>query len=194
MIFSELPIPGAFVVTPEPIPDERGAFARVFATEEFVERGIDPTIAQMSVASNAARGTLRGMHLQAPPHGETKLVRCIRGSAFDVIVDLRPQSSAFLTWASVTIDAQQRSAVSIPEGVAHGYLTLEADTELEYLISAPYAPSSAIGVRWDDPAVGVEWPFAPTVIGARDVAFPYIDPARLRAEGLGSLRPQGVQT
>ena len=166
MIFRELPVPGVCLVTPEPIVDERGAFARVFAIEDFAARGIDTQITQMSVASNGERGTLRGMHLQAPPHAETKLVRCVRGSAFDVMVDLRPESAMFLTWTSVTIDAQQRNAVSIPPGVAHGYLTLEADTELEYLISAPYAPSAAIGVRWNDPAIGIEWPFEPTVIGA----------------------------
>ncbi|MGZ4757351.1 MAG: dTDP-4-dehydrorhamnose 3,5-epimerase family protein, partial [Acidimicrobiia bacterium] len=176
-----------------PIVDERGAFARVFATDEFAARGVDPGIAQMSLATNSRRGTLRGMHLQLPPHAESKLVRCIRGSAYDVVVDLRPDSATFLAWTGVTLDAQSRVAVSIPEGVAHGYLTVEDDTEMEYLISAAYEPAAAVGVRWNDPTIGVAWPFEPTVIGDRDRAFPDLDRDRLASEGLSALRTQGAQ-
>ena len=194
MIFRELDVVGAFIVESEPIADERGGFARVFGTEEFAAHGVDPRISQVSIASNVRRGTLRGMHLHVSPYAETKLVRCIRGSVFDVLVDLRPESETFLSWTGVTLDASTRISISVPEGVAHGYLTLVDDTELEYLISAPYQPSAAVGVRWDDPAIGIEWPFTPTVVSARDGALPLVDPTRLRAEGLGSLRPEGVQS
>jgi dTDP-4-dehydrorhamnose 3,5-epimerase len=192
VIFRELDVAGVHLVTPELIEDERGAFARLFAADDFTTRGIDPGIAQMSIATNPRRGTLRGMHMQLPPHAETKLVRCIRGSVYDVVVDLRPDSLTFLTWTGVELDAASRAAVSIPEGVAHGYLTLEDDTEMEYTISAPYAPAAAVGVRWNDPTIGIGWPFDPVVVGERDRAFPDVNPERLAAHGLSGLRAQDV--
>jgi dTDP-4-dehydrorhamnose 3,5-epimerase len=158
VIFRETAIPGAYVVEPEPLSDERGFFARVFDSEEFAARGLDGTLIQWSLSYNAQAGTLRGMHFQAEPHAETKLVRCTSGSLYDVIVDLRPDSTAFKSWTAVELSAENRFALYIPKGLAHGFQTLEDGTEVQYGISEPYEPSAAGGVRWDDPAFGIDWP------------------------------------
>jgi dTDP-4-dehydrorhamnose 3,5-epimerase len=185
--FEELAIPGVLAIEAELAVDERGLFARTFDRGAFAERGLELEVAQASVSFNTHRGTIRGLHLQAPPHEESKLVRCVSGSVFDVVVDLRCESPTQLQWLSVELSAERRNAIYIPQGLAHGFLTLVDACELEYLISVPYEPTAAVGVRWDDPAVGVEWPFPPTVMSERDAAFPDLDLARVRDEGPAGL-------
>lgn len=189
MIFDEQPLSGVFRLRPERSRDERGFFARTFSAAESAQHGLEFAVAEASVSFNERRGTLRGLHLQVPPHEEAKLVRCVAGSMYDVVLDLRPGSPTQLDWLAVELDAEEGSALLIPPGFAHGFLTLEDGCELEYLISAGYAPSAAAGVRWDDPAVAIEWPFAPVVISARDAAFPDLDLERLRAHGPAALLP-----
>jgi dTDP-4-dehydrorhamnose 3,5-epimerase len=187
MRVEELSIPGVFALEAEPAVDERGLFARTFDRAAFAERGLELGVEQASVSFNTRRGTLRGLHLQAPPHEEAKLVRCVAGSVFDVVVDLRSGSATQLRWLSVELSAERRNAIYISSGLAHGFLTLEDGCELEYLISAPYEPAAAVGVRWDDPAVGVEWPFTPAVMSERDAAFPDLDVGRVREQGSAAL-------
>jgi dTDP-4-dehydrorhamnose 3,5-epimerase len=187
MIVRETSVSGVLIVEPEPSIDERGLFARTFCAGELAQHGISMQITQASTSYNERRGTLRGMHLQRAPHEEAKIVRCTRGVVFDVAVDLRADSATFLRWAAVELSAETRRELFVPTGCAHGFLTLEDATELEYLISVPYAPKSAAGVRWDDPAIGIDWPFAPKVMGDRDRSFPLLDVARLRSTGLAAL-------
>ena len=172
MIWRETELPGAFVVETEPIEDERGWFVRIYDQGEFEDRGLASRFVQSSIAFNKEWGTLRGLHYQAEPHAEAKLVRCVRGAVHDVIVDLRPASSTFKRWAAVELSAAGGELLYVPEGVAHGYLTLEDETETLYLISAAYAPEAARGVRWDDPAFGIEWPHDPRVMSEKDKAWP----------------------
>jgi dTDP-4-dehydrorhamnose 3,5-epimerase len=172
MLFVETGLPGAFVIEPERLDDPRGFFARTFCAREFAARGLDPRLAQCSVSFNKRRGTLRGMHYQVPPHAEAKLVRCTAGSIHDVIVDLRPSSPAFRRHASVVLSAENRRALYVPEGVAHGFQTLEDDTEVLYQISEFYAPEAARCVRWNDPAFGIAWPIADPILSERDRTAP----------------------
>jgi dTDP-4-dehydrorhamnose 3,5-epimerase len=173
MIFRETELSGAFVVEPEPIADERGFFARTFDADEFAGRGLNPAVAQASVSFNEHTGTLRGMHFQREPHAEAKLVRVTRGALYDVIVDLRPGSATFKQWTSVELTALNRLALYIPEGLAHGFQTLERGTEVLYAISAFYEPAASDGVRWDDPAFGIEWPSTERrVISEKDRSWP----------------------
>jgi dTDP-4-dehydrorhamnose 3,5-epimerase len=173
VIFRETEIPGAFVVEPDPIQDERGSFARIFDEAEFAERGLDTAFGQWSMSFNERAGTLRGMHFQREPHAETKLVRCTRGALYDVIVDLRPDSVAFRHWAAVELSADNQLALYIPKGLAHGFQTLVDATEVAYAISEPYEPESSGGVRWDDPAFGIEWPEAEErVMSEKDRSWP----------------------
>jgi dTDP-4-dehydrorhamnose 3,5-epimerase len=167
-----LALPGAFIVRPEPIADERGFFARTFCREEFVAQGLNPNLAQCSVSFNKRRGTLRGMHYQKAPHEEDKLVRCTMGAIYDVLVDIRPGSPTFRRWSGVELSAENRTAVYIPKGFAHGFLTLSDDTEVFYQMSEPFQPECAAGVRWNDPAFGVSWPADVRVISDRDQAYP----------------------
>jgi dTDP-4-dehydrorhamnose 3,5-epimerase len=193
VIFRELEIGGVFEVEPEPAPDERGLFARTYSREEFAEHGIDFAVAQASVSFNALQGTLRGMHLQLPPHEEAKVVRCIAGTVYDVVVDLRAGSPTQLRWLGIELAAERRNAVFVPAAMGHGFLTLEDACELEYLISAPYVPAAAVGVRWDDPALGIAWPSEPSVISARDAAFADLDADLVRRLGPGALVPAGIR-
>jgi dTDP-4-dehydrorhamnose 3,5-epimerase len=172
MIFTPADLPGAFVVQPEPIEDERGSFARLFTPGEFEARGLNSRIALASVSFNRVKGTLRGMHYQLAPHAETKLVRCGVGAIYDVIVDLRPDSPAFRRWIGVELSAKNRRMLYIPEGFAHGFLTLGDESEVFYQISADYAPHAARGVRYDDPAFGINWPGAIACISERDRTYP----------------------
>ena len=168
-------IDGAWVVRTEPRGDERGWFARTFDAAAFAGAGIDFTVVQANASWNPVAGTLRGLHLQAEPHGEPKLVSCVRGAAFDVAVDLRPQSPTYRRWHAVELSADNRLAFFLPAGLAHGYQTLTGDCELHYLMGHEYVPEAATGVRWDDPAFGIEWPPAPPggrTIAARDLEFP----------------------
>jgi len=173
MIFRETPLAGAWVLEPERIADERGFFARTYCRRDFATRGLDPTIAQCSVSFNHRRGTLRGLHFQAAPHEEVKLVRVTRGAVWDVIVDLRPESPTYTRHFSVVLSAEDRNELYIPQGMAHGFQTLEDGTEVFYQISEFYAPESARGYRWDDPALAIPWPEPVTVISGKDRQLPF---------------------
>jgi dTDP-4-dehydrorhamnose 3,5-epimerase len=167
-------IPGAWIVDGERHVDERGWFARTFARDEFASRGLASAFVESSISFNHAAFTLRGMHLQHVPHAECKLIRCSRGRVFDVMVDTRPESAGYGQWAGFELDSERGRLVYLPEGVAHGFLTLVDDSELSYQISAAYVPESAGGFRWDDPAVGIAWPCAPTVMSERDRGLPML--------------------
>jgi dTDP-4-dehydrorhamnose 3,5-epimerase len=170
----ETAIPGAWIVEPEPIEDDRGFFARTWCREEFEARGLNADLAQCSISFNRRRGVLRGMHYQAAPHEEAKLVRVTRGAVYDVAVDLRPDSGHYLDWVALELTSENRKAFYIPEGCAHGFQTLEDETEVLYQISRAVHPASARGIRWDDPAIGIKWPFAPSLVSTRDLAFPLL--------------------
>jgi dTDP-4-dehydrorhamnose 3,5-epimerase len=170
MRFVSTPIRGAFIVELEPRDDSRGFFARAFCQREFTEHGLNPEVAQCNISFNERRGTLRGMHYQAKPHEEAKLVRCTRGVIFDVIVDLRTESETRLRWFGVELSAENRRALYVPEGLAHGYQTLEDDSEIFYQVSQEYTPSAERGVRWNDSAFGIRWPIADPILSAKDAA------------------------
>ncbi|MDX1631379.1 MAG: dTDP-4-dehydrorhamnose 3,5-epimerase [Thermoanaerobaculia bacterium] len=176
MIFEEVDLPGVRRIRPEPHEDERGLFARIFDRERFAEEGLVSDYPQHSLSFNRERGTLRGMHWQAPPYGETKLVRCVSGRLWDVVVDLRPESPTYLDSIGIELSAANRESLYVPEGFAHGFLTLVSGTEILYLISEPYRPEAARGARWNDPAFEIEWPHEPRVISDRDDAFPDFQP------------------
>lgn len=171
MKFEATSVDGAFVVVPERRRDERGYFARIFCDRELAERGLCGTLRQVNTGFSPKPGTLRGLHFQAPPHAEVKLVRCVRGAVFDVIVDLRPDSPTFRRWFGTELSADNGLLLYAPAGTAHGYLTLQPDTELVYGTSMPYAPDAAAGVRYDDPAFGVHWPGPANVISAADKSW-----------------------
>ena len=173
MRFTETPIPGAVVVELERHEDERGFFARVWDPDELAAARLTPLLAQASLSRSSKAGTLRGMHFQVAPHEEAKLVRCVRGAIFDVVLDLRAQSPTYLDWYGVRLDEENGRALYVPEGCAHGFQTLVADSDVLYLISSPYVPEASSGVRWDDPAFGIEWPpTAERTIGERDRSWP----------------------
>jgi dTDP-4-dehydrorhamnose 3,5-epimerase len=172
MIFTNTAIDGLWVVEAERLEDGRGFFARTWDAEEFAERGLNPELAQCSISYNRARGTLRGMHYQATPYEEAKLVRCTAGAIFDVALDLRPDSSTFREWFGTELSAANRRALYIPEGCAHGFVTLDDACEVHYQISQAYTPDAAAGVRWDDPAFAISWPEDVVVINERDRSYP----------------------
>jgi dTDP-4-dehydrorhamnose 3,5-epimerase len=176
MHFEPTNVDGAFVVTLEPHRDERGFFSRVYCEDEYRARGLEPHIAQSSLSFNRVRGTLRGLHYQAPPAEEAKTVSCSRGAVFDVVVDLRRDSPTFLRWHGTTLSADNFAALYVPKGCAHGFITLADEALVRYDISVRFAPELARGLRYDDPAVGIEWPFPPAVVTPRDLAFPAFDP------------------
>jgi dTDP-4-dehydrorhamnose 3,5-epimerase len=158
MRFAQTPLPGVWVIQLDLLGDERGWFARTFDAEDFESRGLNPAVVQCNASFNAKRDTLRGMHYQADPHGESKLVRCVRGAIFDVAVDLRKDSPAFRAWYGVELSAENRCALYMPAGLAHGFQTLTDDSEVLYQMGARYLPAAERGVRWDDAAFGIEWP------------------------------------
>jgi dTDP-4-dehydrorhamnose 3,5-epimerase len=168
MRFTPLEITGAFIVDLEPISDTRGSFARSFCAREFAEHGLTGVFPQHSRSQNTVKGTLRGMHWQAAPHEEAKLVGCVRGAIFDVCLDLRRGSATYLQWRGVELSAENRRQLYVPQGCAHGFQTLSDDAEVHYLISAEYAPESARGARYDDPAFGIKWPLPVSAISERD--------------------------
>ena len=173
MRFTGLPLNGAFLIEREPLGDDRGYFARTFCVEEFAEQGLHTRIVQSNLSHNVHVYTLRGMHFQLAPHAEAKLVSCSQGAIFDVLVDLRPDSSTFKRWAGVELTSDNHRQVYIPEGFAHGFLTLQPDTTVVYHMFAAYHPASARGVRWNDPAFGIDWPVAkPAQISERDASYP----------------------
>jgi dTDP-4-dehydrorhamnose 3,5-epimerase len=171
MIFTETALPGAFTVDPDPIEDERGWFARTWCASEFRDHGLNPDLSQCSVSFNRCAGTIRGMHWQESPHQEAKLIRCTAGAIRDVIVDLRPDSALRYHWTAVDLTAQNRRMLYVPEGFAHGFETLQPESEVMYMISSPYVPESARGFRWDDPAVGISWLTANPILSERDRGF-----------------------
>jgi dTDP-4-dehydrorhamnose 3,5-epimerase len=172
MIFRETKLSGIFEIELEPKSDLRGFFARTWCQQEFAARGLDANLVQCSVSFNPRKGTLRGMHYQAPPHAETKLVRCTRGAIFDVILDLRPHSPTFKDWVAVVLSGENRKTAYVPKGCAHGFLTLQDDTEVFYQISVCQHAESARGVRYDDPAFQITWPEKIEVISERDRKYP----------------------
>jgi dTDP-4-dehydrorhamnose 3,5-epimerase len=172
VIFTETALPGAWIVDLERLEDARGFFARSWCERDFQERGLNPRLVQCNVSFNKCRGTLRGMHYQAVPHREAKLIRCTRGAIHDVIIDLRPDSPAFRRHEAVVLDADSRRMLYVPEGVAHGFQTLEDETEVFYQMSEFYAPDHARGVRWDDPVFGIRWPDAERTISDHDRSYP----------------------
>ena len=173
MTFTETDLPGAFVVDLEPRQDDRGFFARAWCETEFAEHGLSTVVAQCNVSFSRKKGTLRGLHYQVAPHAEVKLVRCLRGALYDVIVDLRPASPTYRRWLGVELTAENRRMLYVPEGFAHGFQTLADDTEAFYQVSAAYAPDAERGVRWDDPAFAIEWPDAEgALMSEKDRSWP----------------------
>jgi dTDP-4-dehydrorhamnose 3,5-epimerase len=172
MIFAETGLAGVFEVYPEPHSDERGLFARTWCQKEFADRGLSGKLVQCSTSFNARRGTLRGLHYQAAPFAEAKLVRCTAGAIYDIALDLRESSTTFLQWHGAHLNSRNRHALYVPEGCAHGFLTIEDDSEVFYQMTEFYRPESARGVRWDDPAFNIVWPEKITVISDRDRALP----------------------
>ena len=172
MIFIETKLQGAFIVEPERLEDERGFFARTWCKREFAAQELDTKLVQCNVSFNKKRGTLRGMHHQVAPHEEAKLVRCTMGAIYDVIIDLRPDSSTFKDWVSIEITAENRKMIYIPEGFSHGFMTLKDNTEVFYQMSEFYDPECARGVRWNDPAFDIAWPEDVKVISEKDKEYP----------------------
>lgn len=172
MIFQETAIPGAYTIDPEKKSDERGFFARTWCADEFREHGLTPELSQCSISYNEIAGTLRGMHFQAAPHEEVKIVRCTAGAMFDVLLDLRESSPAYKKWAGVELTSSNRRAVYIPAGVAHGFITVADGTEVLYMMDRPQAAGSARGFRYDDPAFGIDWPVPVSRVSQRDLAWP----------------------
>jgi dTDP-4-dehydrorhamnose 3,5-epimerase len=172
MLFHETTLPSVYEIHIEPHTDDRGFFARSWCREEFAAHGLNPDLAQCNISFNTRRGTLRGLHLQAPPFEEAKLVRCTQGAIRDVVVDLRPSSPAFRKWIAIDLTAANRRMLYIPEGCAHGFLTLADDTEIFYQMSECFDAASARGVRWNDPAFGIDWAAKVEVISERDRTYP----------------------
>jgi dTDP-4-dehydrorhamnose 3,5-epimerase len=172
MTFHETKISGVYEIHLEPKLDERGFFARSWCQKEFENHGLNPRLVQCDVSFNTRKGTLRGMHYQVAPYPEAKVVRCTRGSIFDVVVDLRPQSRTFKNWISAILSAENRSSIYVPEGCAHGFLTLDDKSEVFYQMSEFYNPDSGRGVRWDDPTFQILWPAKVEVISERDRTYP----------------------
>lgn len=165
-------VQGALVITPEYRVDDRGYFARLWCEDELQSRGLLSRIAQINTGVSLRKGTLRGMHFQSKPNQEVKVVRCVRGAVFDVVVDLRPDSITYRSWMGVELTAENSKLMYVPEGCAHGYQTLADDTELIYLTSTRYSQGSATGVRYDDPSFAIEWPLPVTVISHQDRSWP----------------------
>lgn len=179
MRFVETTLDGVWLVELELLGDERGWFARTFDAKEFADRGLDATVVQCNASFNAEVDTLRGMHFQAPPHGEPKLVRCVAGAVFDVAIDLRPRSPTFRRWYGAELSEANGHMLYIPAGLAHGYQTLRADTQLLYQMGHEYVPDAGRGVRWDDPAFAIAWPEPVSgrrTISERDASYPDFAP------------------
>ena len=175
MKFIETRLKGAFIIEPERLEDERGFFARTFCQKEFEAHGLNPKMVQCNISYNKHKGTLRGMHYQAAPMAEAKLVRCTRGAIYDVIIDLRPESPTYCQWLAEGLNTENSKMTYIPEGFAHGFQTLGDDTEVFYQVSELHSPEHAQGVRWDDPIFGIGWPLNMKIISERDNNYPLIN-------------------
>lgn len=171
MIFTEAELEGAFVIDIQMLEDERGFFARTFCQREFQEHGLNPNLAQCNISFNKMKGTLRGMHFQATPHQEAKLIRCTQGAIHDVIIDIRPDSPTFMKHFAIDLTADSHNALYVPEGYAHGFLTLESNTCVFYQMSEFYAPGYERGFRWNDPAFNIQWPTGVNMISDRDANY-----------------------
>ena len=178
MRFRETDLAGAWLLEAEPHRDDRGSFSRIWCRREFGERGLVTDLVQASLSWNARRGTFRGMHYQAPPRAEVKLVRCVRGAVYDVIIDLRPDSPSYYRHFGVELSAENQRAVYVPEGFAHGFQALEDDSEVLYHMSEFYSPEHGRGVRWDDPVFEIDWPVADPIMNERDRDYPDFVPER----------------
>lgn len=172
MIFTETPLQGAYIIDPERLADERGFFARTWCQREFEEHGLNPRLVQCNISYSQKKGTLRGLHYQVAPHAEDKLVRCTAGAITDVIVDLRADSNTYKRWFAVDLSSDNRRMLYLPEGLAHGFLTLTEDVEVFYQMSDYYSPDCARGVRWNDPAFSIRWPIDVAKISERDRTYP----------------------
>ena len=172
MKFYETKLPGAYIIDLEKLEDERGFFARTWCRKEFENQGLEASIAQANTSFNARAGTLRGMHYQVAPYQETKLIRCTRGALYDVIVDLRSESSTYKRWTAVELTASNYRMLYVPADFAHGFITLEDNTEANYLVSEPYTPGAEGGLRWNDPDFGIHWPRTVEVISEKDAGWP----------------------
>jgi dTDP-4-dehydrorhamnose 3,5-epimerase len=179
MHFEATPLAGAWIIDLEPHADERGFFARTFCAREFADHGLPTTFPQSNMSRNAKATTLRGMHFNTAAHAESKVVRCARGAIHDVIIDLRAESQTYRQWFALELTSTTGRALFVPEGFAHGFLTLVDETDVEYQMGQFYAPEAARGLRWNDPAISVEWPREPEVISNRDATYPDFDPAVL---------------
>jgi dTDP-4-dehydrorhamnose 3,5-epimerase len=178
MIFTPLRLHGAFLVESEHARDERGSFARVFCRDQFARHGIAADFPQCSISQNRRAGTLRGLHFQAEPFAEAKLVRCIRGAIYDVIVDLRADSPTYAQWEATTLDEETGGALYVPPGFAHGFQALRDDTSILYHITVPYVPKAGCGIRWNDPALAIPWPLADPILSDRDAMLPSLEDLR----------------
>lgn len=172
MQFTPLKIHGAWSITPDRMEDDRGWFARVFCEKSFAEHGLETRFVQHSQSFSKHQGTLRGMHFQNEPHPEIKLVSCVQGKIWDVIVDVRRDSPTYLEWMSLELSAENGVQFYVPHGCGHGFQTLSDDVIVHYLISEPYAPGASTGIRFDDPAIAIDWPNPPTVISSKDLEWP----------------------
>jgi dTDP-4-dehydrorhamnose 3,5-epimerase len=168
LIFTETNLKGAFIIDVKKLEDERGFFGRTFCQKEFEEHGLNPHVVQANVSYNKIKGTLRGMHFQLHPYEETKLVRCVRGGIYDVIIDLRKDSPTYTKWIGVELREESYRMLFVPEGFGHGFITLEDNTEVIYQVSQFYTPGSESGIRWNDPAFNIEWPIEPVLISEKD--------------------------
>ena len=176
MRFERTTIAGVAIVRLDFHEDERGAFARTFCEAELAAAGLDFRIVQANLSRNSKQHTLRGLHYQYSPYGEPKIVSCPRGRIWDVAVDMREESPTYRRWEGFELSASSGLALHLPEGIAHGFLSLEPDSDVQYLMGAAYIPSAATGLRWDDPAIGITWPAAPAIISERDRRYPYLEP------------------
>ena len=180
MQFVNTPLQGAYVIHLEPRGDKRGDFARAFCETEFLARGLNPRVAQCNLARSLKKGTLRGLHYQRPPAAEAKLIRCVAGAIFDVIVDLRADSPTYLQHFSITLSAENRLAIYVPENFAHGYQTLEDASEIYYQVSEKYTPGAEDGLRYDDPVLSVHWPLPPSEISQKDLSWNLLEASENR--------------
>lgn len=176
MLFRETPIAGAWLIDMETREDQRGFFGRLFCKEEMERQGLSASIQQINASFSSQQGTLRGMHYQLAPQAEVKIVRCLRGAIYDVLLDLRPDSPTYTKWFGETLTLQNRTILYVPKGCAHGFITLEDETEILYLVDTAYAPQEERGVRFDDPRFGIFWPKAPRVISEKDRSWPDFSP------------------
>lgn len=174
MHFTETKLTGAYIIDLKLIEDERGFFSRSFCKQTWDQYGLKADILQSNISHNKYKGTLRGLHMQAAPYQETKLVRCTRGSIYDVIVDMRPGSDTFKQWIGVELSAANYRMLYVPEGFAHSYITLEDNSEVTYNVTQQYTPGAERGYRWNDPAFAIEWPLQPVIISAKDQAYPLL--------------------